>query len=385
MEQGAQTSAYLPRCRLTYSIGCSSVEINGSRLGRLTRPSDLCLMPSATCARSSAADRTHCYAIFRIVPALMIGALVLGGWLAGGQLAQAKGDTQRGSTARADYRDSLTLQAGLGRRRRKSKAHAPQGRKATCRHERRCAKRRDAPSQPAGGGSGGAPPSGTSSSSPPGESLTEALPAKGSPPLPAPPAEAPAKETPKGEPSGDLSYALRLFSAQSFFNQPLAASPQAPDSAQLVAAFNHQVQTYYGHVVINTTEWSAPVYTVPANAPTTAVVARNSSCPRGEGIFQPFAQDMSAVPIPAGAQAAKGTDEDMVVWQPSSGHEWELWRAQREDGQWTACWGGEPRTPTPAKACCPNRWVCRPRDSRSSPGRSTSKNCSGARSRMPSK
>ena len=95
MERSAQTSAYLPRCRLRYSIGRSSVEINGSRLGRLTRPSDLCLMPSSTCARSSADDRTHCYAIFRIVPALMIGALVLGGWLAGARLAQARGDSQR--------------------------------------------------------------------------------------------------------------------------------------------------------------------------------------------------------------------------------------------------------------------------------------------------
>jgi hypothetical protein len=154
--------------------------------------------------------------------------------------------------------------------------------------------------------------------------------------------EPPAKEPPKEEPPSDPSYALRLFSAQSFFNQPLpAAAPQASDSAQLVAAFNHQVQTYYGHVVINTTEWSAPVYTVPANAPTTAVVPQNGACPRGEGVFRPFAQDMSAVPIPAGAQAAKGTDEDLVVWQPSSGHEWELWRAQQEGGQWTACWGGE--------------------------------------------
>jgi hypothetical protein len=163
------------------------------------------------------------------------------------------------------------------------------------------------------------------------------------PPAEEPPAkEPPATETPKEEPSSGPSYALRLFSALSFFNQPLAASaPQAPDSAQLVAAFNHQVQTYGGHVVINTTEWSAPVYTVPANAPTVAVVAQNSTCPRSEGIFQPFAQDMSAVPIPAGAQAANGTDEDMVVWQPSSGHEWELWRARREGGQWTACWGGE--------------------------------------------
>jgi hypothetical protein len=134
---------------------------------------------------------------------------------------------------------------------------------------------------------------------------------------------------------------LRLFSDQSIFNQPLPASaPRAADSARLVAAFNRQVQSYYGHVVINTTEWSSPVYTVPANAPTTAVVPQNGTCPRGGNIFEPFAHDISAVPIPAGAQAAKGTDEDMIIWQPSSGREWELWRAQQEDGRWTACWGG---------------------------------------------
>ncbi len=178
---------------------------------------------------------------------------------------------------------------------------------------------------------------------PPAKELPKEEPPAKEPPAKEPPAkEPPAKEPSKEEPASSPSYALRLFSAQSFFNQPLpAAAPQASDSAQLVAAFNHQVQTYYGHVVINTTEWSAPVYTVPANAPTTAVVPQNGTCPRGEDVFQPFAQDVSAVPIPAEAQAAKGTDEDMVVWQPSSGHEWELWRAQQEGGQWTACWGGE--------------------------------------------
>jgi hypothetical protein len=178
---------------------------------------------------------------------------------------------------------------------------------------------------------------------PPAEEPPKEEPPAKEPPKEEPPAkEPPAKERPKEEPPAGPSYALRLFSAQSFFNQPLAASaPQASDSAQLVAAFTHQVRTYYGHVVINTTEWSAPVYTVGANAPTSTVVPQNLTCPRGEGVFQPFAQDMSAVPIPAGAQAAKGTDEDMVVWQPSSGHEWELWRAQQEGGRWTACWGGE--------------------------------------------
>jgi hypothetical protein len=171
------------------------------------------------------------------------------------------------------------------------------------------------------------------------------------PATPSPPGEEPAGGSPEeassqtqqpGQASNRQTSALRLFSAQSFFNEPLPAStPRSSESAQLVASFVHQVQAHYGHAVINTTEWSAPVYTVAANAPTSAVAPQNVACPRGEDVFAPFAQAMSAVPIPAGAQAAKGTDEDMVVWQPSTGREWELWRAQREDGQWTACWGGE--------------------------------------------
>jgi hypothetical protein len=135
---------------------------------------------------------------------------------------------------------------------------------------------------------------------------------------------------------------LRLFSARSFFNRPLPThAPRASDSARLVAAFDQQVRSHYGHVVINTTEWSAPVYTVSADTPTVPVIAENATCPRPGGVFAPFARALSAVPIPAGALPARGGDGDMIVWQPSSGREWELWRAQQEGGRWSACWGGE--------------------------------------------
>jgi hypothetical protein len=330
---------------------------------------------------------------------LVVWVLAMGGSLAGGGLAHARGN----ATARVGRRADVAHRVKPRHRRHRRETHVANGQKATCAREHRCAQHRQpAPPGSRSGSSGaaGALTSAADSSSPtdtslPQGALTEASPPQapldegsqtgepatrepgGSEPTKEPPAneppaneaptteppsepteETPAKETPAEEPpakeppteeapaeeesSSGPSYALRLFSAQSFFNQPLAASaPRAADSAQLVAAFDHQVQTYSGHVVINTTEWSAPVYTVAANAPTTAVVPQNGTCPRGEDVFQPFAQDMSAVPIPAGAQAAKGSDEDMVVWQPSTGHVWELWRAQREDGRWTACWGGE--------------------------------------------
>jgi hypothetical protein len=62
------------------------------------------------------------------------------------------------------------------------------------------------------------------------------------------------------------------FSPTSFWNRPIADdAPLASDSEDLVAAFNHQWQTYYGTVGINTDAYSIPIYTVPADQPTVSV------------------------------------------------------------------------------------------------------------------
>ncbi len=108
-----------------------------------------------------------------------------------------------------------------------------------------------------------------------------------------------------------------------------------------MSAFEDQVSHYQGHVVVNTTQWSSPVYVVGANAPTVTVVGTSSICPRPEGVFAGFQSQIDAVPLPANAQPASGTDKEVIVWQPSTGHLWELWRVLDESGRWTACWGGE--------------------------------------------
>lgn len=160
----------------------------------------------------------------------------------------------------------------------------------------------------------------------------------------------PGETTGSGESSSDSSTGslqnsaepLRLFSASSVFNEQLPSSaPLASDSATLVKAFTSQVSKYYGHVMINTTEWSTPVYVVGPNAATTALVGESSICARPEGVFSGFQEQIDAVPIPANALPAAGTDKEVIVWQPSTGHLWELWRVLKEGGHWTACWGGE--------------------------------------------
>jgi hypothetical protein len=142
--------------------------------------------------------------------------------------------------------------------------------------------------------------------------------------------------------AGATSESLHLFSAQSVFNEPLPAKPPlAADSATLVHAFQTQIKRAGGQVVINTTEWSAPVYVVGADSKTVAMAGQSSICPRPDGVSAGFLAQIEAVPVPANAEPAAGSDKELIVWQPSSGHLWELWRALKESGHWTACWGGE--------------------------------------------
>jgi hypothetical protein len=145
-----------------------------------------------------------------------------------------------------------------------------------------------------------------------------------------------------GAAASSSAAGLRLFSKHSVFNERLPrVVALAPDSAALVRSFVHQVRTHSGHVVINTTRWSAPVYVVGPEQPPVAMLGVSSICPRPGGVFSGFRELIQAVPIPAGALPAQGSDKEAIVWQPSSGHLWELWRVLSEAGRWTACWGGE--------------------------------------------
>jgi hypothetical protein len=47
------------------------------------------------------------------------------------------------------------------------------------------------------------------------------------------------------------------------------------------------------------------------------------------------------VPIPPGAHAAQGSDESLVISQPSTNTLWEFWLAHDVSGTWHARWGGK--------------------------------------------
>ncbi len=145
--------------------------------------------------------------------------------------------------------------------------------------------------------------------------------------------------SPGPEPPGDPSATpFRFFSPTSFWNTPLADDAALdPDSAAIAGAFATTIahESQAGKPPwINTTDYSVPIYTVPADQPTVPVQLDSS-------FFAPALKSAwSEVPMPAAAHPAGGSDRTLVVWQPSSDRIWEFWRLDQASGSWKAAWGG---------------------------------------------
>lgn len=128
---------------------------------------------------------------------------------------------------------------------------------------------------------------------------------------------------------------MRVFAMDSFWYTQLPANaPVHPTSNAFRTDFLRQVAAFYGpNVGVNTTSYASPVYIAEAGAP----------CVRVKPV--PFSTALSsqwaAVPIPAHAKPATGTDAEMTIYQPSTDTIWEFWKAVKDTyGAWTARWGG---------------------------------------------
>jgi hypothetical protein len=126
-----------------------------------------------------------------------------------------------------------------------------------------------------------------------------------------------------------------FFKADGVWNKPLASNaPLSSNTKKLVSNLLNQVNT--SGPWINTTQYSTPVYTVPADQPTVHVqLDAEANNPKLQA-------DFDQVPIPSDARPAAGTDQHLVVWQPSTQTMWEFWLMRKDaDGNWAARWGGK--------------------------------------------
>lgn len=109
-----------------------------------------------------------------------------------------------------------------------------------------------------------------------------------------------------------------------------------PHSAEVVAGLDAEVareEAQGNGPWINTKSYGVPILTV---SPDQSTVPVQLDHPPDAALSSAW----SAVPLPATARAAEGSDGYMVVWQPSTDRMWEFWRLNRQADGWHASWGG---------------------------------------------
>jgi len=132
----------------------------------------------------------------------------------------------------------------------------------------------------------------------------------------------------------------RFFAPTSFWNTPLATRARL-DARSKVWVGELRRQLAGTNPWINTTSYSTPLYTVPRHQPRVKVAVDPRAGSRNAWVSPSLTRQFAAVPIPAGARPAPGSDGHMVIWQPSTDTMWEFWVARRRDDGWHAIWGGQ--------------------------------------------
>jgi hypothetical protein len=123
----------------------------------------------------------------------------------------------------------------------------------------------------------------------------------------------------------------------SVWNSPVAAgAPLDPASSALSASVAVMAGNY--PVALNVMKWSTPIYIVPAGQPT---VYMHLAANRKTGRVNPVLQAaFAAVPVPPGARPATGTDNVLIIYQPSTDTMWETAKTRLLGDGWHFAYGG---------------------------------------------
>ena len=124
----------------------------------------------------------------------------------------------------------------------------------------------------------------------------------------------------------------RPYSASSPWNTPIGPSPVAD------ARSRQQVAALDGRLTSDPTQYTYPVYRVGTGTPraNVRIDGRFSDVSNRGRNLRIQKEGTVSLPIPPGAQAAEGSDAQMILLDRSTGDEWGVWRLRREDGGWAA-------------------------------------------------
>ncbi len=137
----------------------------------------------------------------------------------------------------------------------------------------------------------------------------------------------------------------RVFSPSSPYYQKLPAkTPKAAKSKKLVASLNSQAHKFYGtkktaNVNVNTNRFAPALYVAYNTDPVYNITGWN--CQRkAQGWAVKLNRQLQGVHIPADLKPDPSTDGSVSIYNADTRDVVELWKAQKVDGQWQACWGG---------------------------------------------
>jgi hypothetical protein len=117
----------------------------------------------------------------------------------------------------------------------------------------------------------------------------------------------------------------------SVFESDVQNWPVDANSGEFVNDLVTDYKDNYGTVGVNT----LPIYSVPAGQSEV-----NISVASGCNNF--LSSTGSQIPIPPFTSLNGSGDSPLVIWQPSTQTDWELWEAARlSDSSYSACWGGK--------------------------------------------
>lgn len=146
----------------------------------------------------------------------------------------------------------------------------------------------------------------------------------------------------RASPSGSASPSVptlpplsgqRPYSQDSAWNTPIARdAPIDPRSRDMVATID-------GPLTSDPTQYTFPVYSVDAATPRFVVPSTKHRWTIVDPADATTTADQVTVPIPAEARPAAGTDAQMIILDPATGTEWDLWQAERLGEGWTVANG----------------------------------------------
>ena len=154
---------------------------------------------------------------------------------------------------------------------------------------------------------------------------TAALPA-----APQPPGIVSAGSAPVSPPTTLPLVVPRFFSSSSVWNAALSSdAPIDPNSGAIVGNLLRQESTES----LGLGAYGGPNLYIASSTTPLVHVTLDEHDPALQAAF-------NAVPIPAGAQPAVGSDAHMAVYQPDTDTMWEFWRLSKQADGWHASWGG---------------------------------------------